>query len=204
MSTTISDPTLPMCAMPPLPVRRFTVDEYHRMIESGVLQENEPLELLEGWLVPKMTRKPPHDVAVVLVSDALRTRIAQEYHLRIQCAETTSDSEPEPDIAVVSGVARDYTLRHPGPRETALVIEIADSSLSRDRTVKARVYARAGIPVYWIVNLVDSQIEVYTAPTGPSDEPHYQSRRDFHAGDSVPLVIDSTELALIPARDLLP
>jgi Uma2 family endonuclease len=204
MSTTIPDPLLPACAIPPLPVRRFTVDEYHHMIESGVLHDDEPLELLEGWLVPKMTRKPPHDVAVVLASDALRTRIPQGYHLRIQCAETTSDSEPEPDIVVVRGVARDYTSRHPGPNETALVIEVADSSLTRDRSVKARVYARAGIAVYWIVNLVDSQIEVYTAPTGPCDEPRYQSRRDFHPRESAPLLIDGNEIGSIPAQDLLP
>jgi Uma2 family endonuclease len=203
MSITIEEPVL-ASEIPPFPVRRFTVDEYHRMINSGVFDADEPFELLEGWIVPKMTRNPPHDVAIVLAAEALRSRVPEGWHVRAQVASTTSDSELKPDFTVVRGGPRDYLVRHPGGTQTALVVEIADSSLSRDRIDKARVYARAGIAVYWIVNLVDSLIEVYTSPTGPHTQPNYQSRRDYRPGESIPVFIGGVELDAIAVNDLLP
>ena len=75
-------------------------------------------------------------------------------------------NEPEPDLCVVRGESDDYTDRHPGPGDIALIVEVAESSLSRDRGEKGENYGRAGIPVYWIVNLVDRRLEVYSNPTG--------------------------------------
>ena len=191
--------------VPPLPVRRFTVDEYHRMIQAGILGEDDDVELLEGWIVPKMPRNPAHDAMIsIIMMDVLTPRLPAGWHCRGQSAITTTDSEPEPDIAVVRGPERDYLARHPGPADMALVVEVADSSLERDRTIKVRIYARDSVPVYWIVNLVEHQVEVYTDPTGPDPAPTYRTRRIYRPGDLVPFVVDGRELGPIPAQELLP
>lgn len=190
--------------LPAVPVRRFTVEEYHRMIAAGILKEDEPIELLEGLLVPKMTRNPPHDLAVGLLEDEIHRCLPTGWFHRGQCAVTTTDSEPEPDLALARGQRRDYGSRHPGPENLALAAEVADSSLERDRTIKARIYARAGIPTYWIVNIPDNQIEVYTNPSGPTANPQYQNQQVYRPGDLVPLVLDGQEVTRLAVVDLLP
>ena len=203
MSTIPSVGGLP--PLPPLPVRRFTVDEYHRMIETGILNEEDRHELLNGWIVPKMTRNPPHDLSLSLVEAELERRLPAGWFRRIQSAVTaSSDSEPEPDVAVVRGNRRDYSSRHPGPQDMGLAVEVSDATLAQDRTVKLPIYARTRVPVYWIVNPPDGRVEVYTDPTGPDPAPAYRQRRDFGPADEVPLVLDGTEVARIPVRDLLP
>jgi Uma2 family endonuclease len=197
-------PLTDLVQLPPEPVRRLTVAEYHKMIKEGILYEDEPFELLEGWLVPKMTRNAPHDLAVGLAEDAIGPRLPPEWIRQSQSAVTTEDSEPEPDVAVVRGPRRRYGKQHPGPLEMGLVIEVSESSLNRDRTVKHRIYARSRVPVYWIVNLIDMHIEVYTDPTGPDAEPRYRQRQDYGPDDSIPLVLDGKEIDRIPVRDLLP
>jgi Uma2 family endonuclease len=191
-------------SMPPEPLRRFTVAEFHQMIRSGILDEDDPCELLEGWLVEKMPRNAPHDLAVALGYEEIGRRLPTEWVVRGQSGVTTTDSEPEPDIAIVRGPQRRYHKEHPGPADTALVVEISDTTLRRDRTIKQRIFARAAIPIYWIVNLIDRQMEVYTEPSGPAEEPRYGKRQDFGENDTVPLVIEGVELAQIPVRDLLP
>jgi Uma2 family endonuclease len=185
-------------------LRRFTVAEYQRMIRNGIIREGERCELLEGWVVEKMSRNPPHDLVLGLVEDAVGSRLPAGWFRRDQSAVTTSDSEPEPDVGVVRGKRRDFGRRHPGPADMGLVIEVSESSLDQDRTEKQRIYARASIPVYWIVNIVEEQVEVYTDPTGDCDEPCYRSRRDYHRDEEVPLVLDGVEVARIPVRDVLP
>jgi Uma2 family endonuclease len=201
MSTLIAPPT---AGFRGVPIRRFTVDEYHRLLAAGILPDGENTELLAGIIVPHMTRNAPHDGTLALTEEEIRNRLPPGWSLRGQLALTTADSEPEPDVAVVRGKARDYTARHPGPQDTGLVVEVADTSLPGDRTLKAEIYARAAIPIYWIVNLVDGQVEVYTNPTGPAPAPRYQQRDDYRPGDVVPLVLDGVEIARIPVGDLLP
>ena len=188
---------------PPGPMRPFSVREYERMIETGVLGEDDPVELLEGWIVFKVTRNPPHDVAVALASELLIRLLPAGWHVRSQSAITTPDSVPEPDIAVVRGTQRDYAARHPGPADVAVAIEVADTSLGRDRSDKARVYARAGIPVYWITNLIDGVVEVYTDPSGPAASAGYRKRANFTRGQSVPLEVAGQRLQVL-VDDLLP
>ena len=154
---------------------RFTVDEYHQMIQAGIIGEDDNVELLEGWIVPKMGRNPPHDTMISIVEAVLPPLLPKGLFCRGQSAITTTSSEPEPDIAVIRGTQRNSWGRHPGPADMAQVIEVADSSLSRDRTIKGPIYAAAAVPVYWIINLVDSQIEVYTNPTGPDPAPVYRT-----------------------------
>ena len=204
MSVMTTTPHLP-AIVPPFPVHRFTVDEYHRMIETGVLGEDDDVELLEGWIVPKMPRSPTHDGVIAMVmADVLTPRLPKGWSCRGQSAMTTSTSEPEPDVAVVRGCARDYLSRHPGPTDTALAIEVADSSLQQDRVHKARIYAAAAVPVYWIVNLIDHQIEVYTDPSGPDFPLAYRNRRDYKPGELVPFFLDGQDVGPIPAEELLP
>jgi Uma2 family endonuclease len=143
---------------PPFPMRRFTVDEYHEMIQQGILTEDDDVELLEGWIVNKMAKNPPHEICLRLTELAIDPLIPAGWHRRSQSVVTTFDSEPEPDYIIVSGSVRDYGNRHPGPSEIALLIEVSHSTLDHDRGFKRRLYARAGIPIYWIINLVDRQI----------------------------------------------
>jgi Uma2 family endonuclease len=185
-------------------MRRWTVDEYHTMIRAGVFGRDEQFELLEGWVVPKMSRNPPHDVALDKSQEAIRQRLPRGWRLRVQSAITTKDSEPEPDIAVVRGPAERYLEQHPGSADIQLVVEISESSLPEDRREKMRIYARAGIPTYWIINLVNAQVEVYTRPTGPTANPAYDEQQSYSATDLVPLYVEGSELESVAVLDLLP
>jgi Uma2 family endonuclease len=196
-------PLLPI--VPPVPVRRFTVDEYHQMIQAGILGEDDNVELLEGWIVPQTARGPAHDAIIsVIMNVVLEMRLPSGWFGRVRSGRTTTDSEPEPDVVAVRGGPRAYFARHPGPADMALVIEVADASLSRDRSLKGRIYAAANVPVYWIINLVDNLVEVYTDPTGPDPVPVYRVRQDYRIGDLVPFVIDGRDLVPISAQELLP
>jgi Uma2 family endonuclease len=202
--TTVTYPSGVVAPLPPLPPKQWTVAEYHELLQNGTLKSGDPFELLEGWIVKKMSRKPPHDVSLDLVQEALRGDLPSEWRLRIQCAITTADSEPELDVAVVRGVARDYLAKHPGPPAIGLLVEIADTSLTLDRVTKARIYARASISDYWIVNLVNRQVEVYSDPDAFAPEPSYARRTDFFPGDSIPFILDGREVARLRVTDLLP
>jgi Uma2 family endonuclease len=184
--------------------RRFTVGEYHRLTELGILTEDDNLELLEGYLVLKMPRNPPHDGTLHRVFKRLARALPAGWDVRVQSAVTLADSEPEPDLAVVRDDPAGYTTRHPAAADVGLVVEVSDSTLLGDRTDKGRIYARAGIPCYWIVNLPDRQVEVYSSPSGVTASPGYGQRQDYRAGDAVPLTLDGVALAAVPVQDLLP
>jgi len=190
--------------VPDVPIYRLTVEQYHAIARAGILDEDAPVELLEGWLVQKMTQNPPHVLAVGLLYDALVASVPGDWHARAGNPVATADSEPEPDLAVIRGSRRDYRDRHPGPQDAALVIEVADTSLRQDRETKKRVYARAGIAVYWIVNLVERQIEVYTEPASAAVPPDYGQRRDYGPDASVPLVLGGVEVGSLRVAELLP
>src|SRR5262245_44014948 len=168
-------------------LKRFTVAEYHLMIDAGVFAEDENFELLEGFVVRKMTKHPPHWITTGALRDALIALRIPGFFVHSQDPVTTSDSEPEPDLALVRGERRDYLKGNPDPKQSPLVIEVADSSVAKDRRWKKRIYARAKIPVYWIVNLIDRQIEVYTGPSGETKRPTYANRTDCKEPDTVPV-----------------
>lgn len=197
-------PAKALAEVPMDPIWRLTVEQYHEMIRAGILMDGDAVEFLEGWLVTKMSKNPPHVLANDLTADKLDEIKPADWHVKRQDPITTSDSEPEPDVALVRGNRRDYHQRHPSPADIGLVVEIADSTLERDRTTKKRAYARAGIAVYWIVNLVDRTVEVYTDPSGPAEMPDYRDRTDHLEAGSVALSLDGREVASIPVRDLLP
>jgi Uma2 family endonuclease len=186
-------------------LHRLSVAEYHRLIELGVLTEDDNVELIEGYLVQQKTpHGPPHDGTLHRALDCLTRFLPSGWDLRIRCAITLAESEPEPDLAVVREDPDGYLKRHPGAADVSLVIEVADSTLDGDRVDKGRVYARNGIPCYWILNVADHQVEVYTAPSDPTASPTYAQRQDYRAGDTVALVLDGNAVAQLPVRDLLP
>jgi Uma2 family endonuclease len=193
-----------------LPLKRWTVDEYHQLIDSGVILDGAPIELLDGVLVYKdrgegdrpMTYGPRNATCVRRLAD-LNERLAPHgYHMRNQLPLTIQpDHEPEPDGAIIKGSYQLYAARHPGPEECALVIEAADSSLHRDRRFKQAVYASAGISSYWIVNLRNDTIEVYEQPDIERGE--YRVRRDHQRGEVVEIALPGKPSIPVRVDDLL-
>lgn len=183
---------------------RLSVEQYQKMIEHGILEENNRIELLEGILVQKMTKKPAHWISAKLVSDALEELKVAGYFVHRQDPVDTSDSVPEPDAALVHGAPRDYLLRNPTSADSCLVVEVAETSLAHDRGWKKRIYARAGVPVYWIVNLIDRQVEVFTLPSGPADKPDFAQRQVFGVADEVAVWVSGVEAGRIAVKDILP
>jgi Uma2 family endonuclease len=186
-----------------LGLRKFTVAEYDELVRAGVLGPNDRVELLEGYLVPKISHNPPHAGTIHLLVAVLSHVLPAGWVFRSQLPVVLSDSEPEPDGAIVRGDRRTYLTRHPVPADFGVVIEVASSSLDEDRVDQARIYAHAGLPEYWIVNLVDRQIEVYTNPQSAAAPPRYATRTDYRPGATVPLKLDGTTVA-IRVDDLLP
>jgi Uma2 family endonuclease len=181
---------------------RVSVEQFHRMIDADIFPPDTRVELLDGYLVEKMTRKPRHDNVIDLLNFELFRRLPTGWFLRIKEAVTLTDSEPEPDIAVVRG-PRSYAQHHPYASEVGLLIEVADSSLAVDRE-KARIYAANNLASLWIINLNDSKIEVYAGPSGPVTAPGYATCEFYGSQDLVPLVLDGQQVATIPVKDLLP
>ena len=190
-------------AVPPFAVHRFTVDEYHRMIETGALSENGRIELIHGWLVTKMTLNPPDNYGVSAVLELLQALQIPKTTVRVQQPITTADSEPEPDVVLAAGLRTAYKARNPKPSECIIVVEVAESSLREDQTTKLELYAGAKVAVYWIVNLVDHRVEVYTQPRG-GKSPTYKQRTDYGAGDAVPVVIAGKTVGTVAVKELLP
>lgn len=184
--------------------RRFSVSEYHRLIELGILTEDDNLELLEGYLVHKMARNLPHDAAIQKGTKKLLRVVPAGWDLRVQSAVTLIESEPEPDFAVVGGDENTYLSRHPMAADIGLVLEVSDSTLLGDRDDKGRIYARAGIACYCIVNLPERQVEMYTAPSGPGADPRYGQRADFRPGATISLLLGGVTVFQICVDDLLP
>ena len=183
---------------------KFSTARYDAMVSSGILTSEDKVELLENYVVLKMPRNPRHDSSVRRVMRPLLKVLPSSWDLWTQLAVTFADSQPEPDFAVVRGSADDYELRHPSPDDIGLLIEVADSSLLRDQRDKTRIYARAGVPIYWIINLVDRRIEVFSKPSGPAETPGYAPSLNYQRGDEVPLVLDGAVVASIPVAELLP
>jgi Uma2 family endonuclease len=180
---------------------RLTVSQYDRMIRCGIIGEKDRIELIEELLVTRMAKNPPHVVAGKKGLRTLDRILPPGWHVAKVDPIVASDwSKPEPDLSIVRGQPEDYLSRDVMAADVALVIEIAESSLSTDRTEMMRVYAASGIPVYWIVNLIDAQVEVYTVP-GPAG---YQGRQELRPGQDVPVIVDGVEVGRIPVADLLP
>lgn len=192
-------------AVPPAPIsHRFTVDQYHRMIAAGILTENDKVHLIEGFILEMTPVGTPHAYSVDAVQEEISKLLPPGWKVFIQRPITLADSEPEPDITIVRGTGADYKDHHPRPSEIGLLIEVADSSLALDRTTKARLYAAEGIPEYWIVNLIQRQIEVHREPQGDPPTAAYRSLATFSASERVRLSLSGQACGEIAVASVLP
>jgi Uma2 family endonuclease len=147
-------------------LHRWTRDEYERLIDQGFLDEDDPIELIDGLLFVKEPQHSAHRTAVLLVAKALERAFGDGWFVQTQSPIILGDrSEPEPDVCVVRGSPRDYVGAH--PRQPALIVEVALSGLQVARGRKTAAYARARLREYWIVNLVDHVLEVHREPARP-------------------------------------
>lgn len=158
-----------MLADPPLldaRRRRFTADEVLRMVEAGVLDEAEPLELIDGELYTMSPQGPRHGALTVAIHRRLEEAFGEGFHVRDHTPVAAGPhSLPEPDLAVVRGAARSFLDHHPGPSEVALLVEVSVTSHALDRA-KAAVYARAGFAEYWQVDVPGRRVLVFAEPAG--------------------------------------
>ena len=176
MSMTAAHPDVAACQ------RRITVDEYHRMIEAGILGEDEHVQLLSGTLVAMTPQGRPHARVVQRLNRLLVRAVGDDLEVLTQLPLTLLDeSEPEPDLAVVR--AEDARSGEHHPRTAVLVIEVAGDSLRLDRQSKASLYARAGIPEYWIANLAEATVEVHREPDPAAGS--YRVRTVVPAGETL-------------------
>jgi len=189
----------------------ITVDAYHSMMRSGILREGDPIELIDGIIVRKdrgdrggeLVQGTRHAAAISRLERILRPVEALGGFRRIQVPVTLAPTqEPEPDVSVILGKEDDFVARHPGPKDIAALVEVAHSSLNYDRTTKQAIYAAVRIPIYWIVNLVEGILEVYTQPR--TDEPAYADRTDFRSGESVSLEVSPGQVLVVAVSELFP
>ena len=205
MSTVVSTPAASPAVNGSSPtLYQFSVAQYHEMIRKGILRSGEPFELIEGYLVKKMTVHPPHVYVTGYLFDLFVRAVPTGWIVNMHAPITTRDSEPEPDISIIRGDRRQFLVqgRHPGPAEAELLIEVSESSLAFDRTTKLGIYAKAGIREYWIVDVAGRQVAVYTGPTGPADTPSYQHRTDFIPGQEIPVMLDGREVVRVKVAEL--
>jgi Uma2 family endonuclease len=154
----------------PLTVRRWSRIEYERLVELGLF-DGDPVELIGGQLIVAEPQSSYHATALGAADDAMRAALPRGWIVRAQMPVSLDDeSAPEPDLAVVRGARADYRAEH--PRLPALAVEVSDTSLDFDRRDKASLYARAGVPEYWIVNLIDRVLEIHRDP-GTDEDARY-------------------------------
>lgn len=192
---------IPMGTASPPYRRKFTVDEYYRMAEVGILERDERVELIEGEIIVMPPIGPAHAWDVDYLHEVLVRYAVGRYYVRNQNPVRLSDeSEPEPDVALLRRCPEGYGAAHPTPADVLLVIEVADSSLEYDRNIKAHIYGRSGVPETWVRNLPEDCIERFTEP-GPDG---YAQHTIHRRGETLtPVVLPDLELAvadLLPAR----
>jgi Uma2 family endonuclease len=189
--------------VPEYPIWKLTVEQYHQMIAAGILTTDDRVELLEGWLIAKMPKSPRYSLITGLTREVLERLLPAGWFVDSQEPLTLSDSEPEPDVMLVRGSRRDYAEHHPGAADVGLVVEVADSSLMRDRKLKARIYARAGIPVYWLLNIAQTPawLEVYSDPSHELGA--YQQHQEYQSGQSVSVTLDGQVVGTLALSEII-
>lgn len=188
------------------PLHRFSVEEYHRMAEAGAFRPDARVELLDGWIVDMNRISVSHRYVVQQAFEALSRILPRGWIIFTQQPIVLSTSEPQPDLMLVRGSNADYKDRHPGPDDVGLIVEVADSSLAIDRGEKRSIYAAAGIPHYWIVNLLDREVESCAGPIPQKGaEPAcYEKNEVLETAGSLPLILDGRQVSTIAVGELFP
>ncbi len=190
---------------PALALYRVTARQFEAMCASGVFPEGAHVELLGGLLVDKMTKHTPHVITLGGTDDAVRRFLPPGWHVNVeQPLGLGRFWRPEPDLAVVRGLRRDYRRRYPGARDLAFLVEVADTTYAKDRGVKWRRYAAARVAIYWLINLLKDQIEVYSDPAGRGMSAVYRQCRIYGRDAEIPVVLDGREVGRIAVKDILP
>ena len=166
------------------------------------MTKRDRVELIRGLIVERPVVNPPHAIAISQVTVLFYKLLGFDRAIRSQLPITLADSEPLPDLVLAAGLLVDYGTRHPKPREIQIVIEIADTTIYEDRSSQLQIYAESMLPEYWIVNIPEHHIEVYTQPARKSA--NYRRRKDYSVEDAVPIRIDGVVLGSFLVRDILP
>ena len=189
----------------PAELQRISLEIYREMIDLGLILPTDRVELLDGFLVKKMPKYPRHASVTRRLAAFFEARLPRggitikEDPIELP-APLEGDSSPEPDVTIVTGTPEDYERRHPGPGDIVLVVEVAGDArmLVRDRAGLER-YARAGLPMVWIVNLADDTVEIYTKPSGMVANPEYGACEVKGVGDVAEVTLGGTVVAIAVA-----
>ncbi|MBA4019807.1 MAG: Uma2 family endonuclease [Pirellula sp.] len=187
-------------------VLRFSVDDYHRLDELGMLPADVRMELLEGIVFMMSPIGPSHATCTDLLNRAFWKVLPNKWDVSAGRDIVLAASVPQPDISVLRGALRDFSARKPRAEDLCIVVEVSDSTLEFDRTAKQRIYAAAGIPEYWIVNLPERQVEVYRKPVAATGEQpaKYETVATFGPDQTIDVVLDGTPVGSILVKDILP
>ncbi len=178
---------------------RFTVAEYCKLGDVGILSPESRVELINGLIVRKPMQNSPHADAVRALQDEFASHLGSDWMCQSQLPIRLDDSSPEPDLTVLRRPRTRYVGRPPEPADIGMVIEVADTSVRYDTVEKAAMYARNGLPVYWVIHVTDRRIEVYSQPANGE----YATRADYTADQAVPIVLDGQTVATINVSDAL-
>jgi Uma2 family endonuclease len=152
----------------PTNLKYWTVQDYHRMSDLGILDPNQRTELIAGQIVLMTAKGTPHVLTLRLLATALENALGDRSAVFVSTQDPIrldNFSEPEPDLAIVKGSILDYYQAHPGAEDIYLVIEVADSTLKQDCEVKDKLYARSNIAEYWVIDIKNRQVRIFRDPT---------------------------------------
>jgi Uma2 family endonuclease len=179
---------------------RFTVDEYHDMGEKGILPRRAPVELIEGLIITMSPIGPHHTYSVNKLLAKLMPLLEPDWFASPQNPIALPRSEPQPDVSIIRGAPEDYLVRHPGPGDVAILIEVADSSLEYDRHTKGFLYFRHAVPEYWIINVADRVLEIYRREVGRQE---FTLAEVLDRSKTLPLILDGKNRGELRVSDLI-
>jgi Uma2 family endonuclease len=183
---------------------RLTVRQFEKMIDAGIFRDQDHVELLGGILVDKMKKNDPHNFGVGTLGDLLREIVRPDWIVREEKSIVLGlFSRPEPDLAIVRAPRERYRTSSPRVPDIGLLVEVADTSYAKDRGDKWRRYAASGIPAYWIVNVPQRRLEVYSSPSGRGKSAEYRQATIYGPDQEVPVIVEGRELGRIKVSDIV-
>lgn len=179
---------------------RFNVDEYHQMIEAGILTEDHRVELLEGVIVEMSPIGSRHRAVVTRLYELLSKCVPEGWHVACQQPMTLANSEPAPDLSIVKGKSLDYINHLPAAADVVLLVEVAETSLEIDLRQKSSIYGAAGVPEYWVVDVVGHRVHCLSGPQVEG----YDSKQLLDRNAQLRLELDKQRVGVLRVVDFLP